>query len=115
MEGEEQVTSSRMEANEASPRREANETSSRREANEASSRREANETSFVDGVLDDLLPDDLDWRALVCSYPVPALVLSGLGGFLLGSRHGNEIIRALSRFASREVDRNISTFLGDDA
>ncbi len=73
------------------------------------------EDSFADGVLNDVLPDDLDWRRLVCSYPVPALVLSGLGGFFLGSRHGTEILSALSNFAAREVDRNISSFLGDEA
>ncbi len=70
--------------------------------------------SFADGVLDNLLPEDVDWRRLVRSYPLPALVLSGLGGFFLGSRHGREILSALSGFATREVDRNISTLLGDD-
>jgi hypothetical protein len=74
---------------------------------------EAND-SFADGIVDELLPDDLDWRELVCSYPIPVLVLSALGGFLLGSRHGNEILSAFSSFATREVDRNISSLLGDD-
>ena len=69
--------------------------------------------SFADGILDDLLPDDLNWRRLVCSYPIPILVLSGLGGFFLGSRHGREILSALTSFATREVDRNLSSFLGD--
>ncbi len=69
--------------------------------------------SYADGILDDLLPDDLDWRRLVRSYPIPVLVLSGLGGFFLGSRHGSEILSALSSFATSEVDRNISSFLGD--
>ncbi len=71
--------------------------------------------SFADGILDDLLPEDLDWRHLVRSYPILVLVISGLGGFLLGSRHGAEIVSAVSSFATREVDRNISSFLGDDA
>ena len=70
--------------------------------------------SFADGIVDELLPDDLDWRDLVTSYPVPALVLAGLGGFLLGSRHGEQILSAFSSFARREVDRNISSLLGDD-
>ena len=72
-------------------------------------------TPFADGILDDLLPDDLDWRRLVRSHPIPTLVVSGLGGFFLGSRHGSEILSALSSFATREVDRNISSFLGDSA
>lgn len=71
--------------------------------------------SFVDGILDDVLPDELDWRDLARSYPLPILLLSGLGGFFLGSRHGHEIVSALSNFATREVDRNISSFMGGDA
>ena len=75
---------------------------------------EGEEGSFADDILDELLPDDLDWRRQVRRYPIPALVISGLAGFFLGSRHGAEIISALSSFATREVDRNISNFLGDD-
>ena len=77
--------------------------------------REDEESSFADGILDELLPDDLDWRRQVRRYPLPALVIAGLAGFFLGSRHGAEILQALSGFATREVDRNISSFLGDDA
>ena len=72
-------------------------------------------SSMADQVLDDLLPDNLDWRTLVCSYPFAALVISGLGGFFLGSRHGSAILDAVSSFATREVDRNVSSFLGRDA
>ncbi len=84
-------------------------------ASGTSLREEDGEVSFVDGMLDDLLPEDLDWRGQVRRYPMSALVISGLAGFFLGSRHGAEIISALSNFATREVDRNISSFLGDDA
>lgn len=73
------------------------------------------EVPFADGILDELLPEDLDWRRQVRRYPIPALVISGLAGFFLGSRHGAEILSALSNFATGEVDRNISSFLGDDA
>lgn len=69
--------------------------------------------SYADEVLDDVLPEELDWRHMVRSYPLPVLFLSGIGGFFLGSRHGNEIISAMSNFASREIDRNISKFRGD--
>ncbi len=71
-------------------------------------------TSVADEMLDDLLPETLDWRELVCSYPAPALILSGAAGFFLGRRHGTAILEALSDFASREVDRNVSALLGDD-
>lgn len=76
---------------------------------------ESEESSFADGILDELLPEDLDWRTQVRRYPLPALVISGLAGFFLGSRHGAEILSALTDFATHEVDRNISSLLGDDA
>ena len=71
-------------------------------------------TSFADELLDDLLPENLDWRHLVRSHPLPALIVSGAAGFLLGRRHGTAILAALSDFAAREVDRNVSALLGDD-
>ncbi len=66
--------------------------------------------SYADGILDEILPEDLDWRHLVRSYPLPVLFLAGLAGFFLGSRHGNEIRSALFNYVNREVDRNISRF-----
>ena len=71
-------------------------------------------TPFADELIDDLLPEDLDWRGLVRSYPLSALVVSGTAGFFLGRRHGAAILAALSDFAAREVDRNVSALLGDD-
>lgn len=73
------------------------------------------EGSFADEVIDDLLPEGFDWRAMVCSYPVPALAISAACGYVLGRRHGTAILEALGDFASSEVDRNISSFLGHDA
>lgn len=70
--------------------------------------------SLADELLDELLPEGLDWRRLVRNYPIPALIVSGLGGLLLGRSHGTAIVEALSGFASREVDRTVSAFLGDD-
>ena len=70
--------------------------------------------SMADDILDELMPEGLDWRDKVVAYPLTALVLSGLGGFVLGRRHGGAILEALSNFAASEVDRNISNFLGDD-
>jgi len=69
---------------------------------------------LADELLDDLLPESLDWRQLVCSYPIPALIVSGLGGFFLGRRHGADILDALSSFAAHEVDKNVSALFGGD-
>jgi hypothetical protein len=71
--------------------------------------------SRADRIVDDLLPEDFDWREIVRDYPLPALAVAAVGGFLLGRRHGVELLRALQRFADREVTQNLRTLLGDDA
>ncbi|MEM7354820.1 MAG: hypothetical protein AAF657_28685 [Acidobacteriota bacterium] len=71
-------------------------------------------SSLADELLDDVLPEGLDWRGMVVSYPVAALALSVAGGYLLGRRHGTAILDALSRFAADEVDRNVSALIGRD-
>jgi hypothetical protein len=66
----------------------------------------------VEGILDELLPEELEWERLVRSYPVPALALAAAGGFYLGLRHGSEILSALSGFLAAEVSRNVGELLG---
>jgi hypothetical protein len=67
--------------------------------------------SFVDDLIDDLVPGELDWQRLVTTYPLPALAVVALGGFYLGLRHGAEILSALSGYAASEVSRNVSHLL----
>jgi hypothetical protein len=57
------------------------------------------------------VPEGLDWERLVVTYPIPALLLAALGGFLLGRRHGPEILAAVSGFAAAEVSRNVERLL----
>lgn len=71
--------------------------------------------SVVDELIDELVPEGLDWERLVVTYPIPALLIAALGGFLLGRRHGPEIIAAMSGFAAAEVSRNVEQFLGREA
>jgi len=66
----------------------------------------------VDHVLDEILPEGLEWERLVRSYPIPAVLIAALGGFFLGRRHGPAIISALSTFAAAEVTKNVSEVLG---
>jgi hypothetical protein len=63
--------------------------------------------SVVEELIDELVPEGLDWERLVVTYPIPALLLAAVGGFLLGRRHGSEIIAAVSGFAAAEVSRNV--------
>lgn len=69
--------------------------------------------SFADRILDDLLPEDVDWRSLVRSYPVPVLSLAALGGFLLARKQGMALLGALSGFVADEVSEQIAGFRGD--
>ncbi len=71
--------------------------------------------SMADQFVDDLLPEDFDWRELVRDYPLPAVTVAVIAGFLLGQRHGAELLSALQRFADREVSHNLRTLLGDDS
>ena len=70
--------------------------------------------SIVDELIDDLVPEGLDWERLVVTYPIPALLLAAVGGFFLGRRHGREILAAVSSFAAAEVSRNVTHFIGQD-
>jgi hypothetical protein len=68
--------------------------------------------SVVDELIDEIVPEGLDWERLVVNYPIPALLLAALGGFLLGRRHGPQILAAVSGFAAAEVSRNVEQLLG---
>jgi hypothetical protein len=70
--------------------------------------------SIVDEIIDEIVPEGLDWERMVVRYPIPALVLAAIGGFLLGRRHGSEILSAVSGYAAAEVSRNVSQVLGQE-
>ncbi|HEY0782914.1 MAG TPA: hypothetical protein VGE98_10690 [Thermoanaerobaculia bacterium] len=66
----------------------------------------------VRDLVDELLPDGVDWERMVRTYPVPALAVAALGGFLLGRLHGPAIIAAISSFAAAEVSKNVGDLIG---
>jgi hypothetical protein len=68
--------------------------------------------STADDLLDEILPEGLEWDRLVRTYPIPAVLLAALGGFLLGRSHGPAILAAVSGFAAAEVSKNVSEVLG---
>jgi hypothetical protein len=63
-------------------------------------------------LLDELLPEELDWQRLVREYPLTSLSLAAVGGFLLGRSRGRTIVVALSAFAADSLAENVNTFLG---
>jgi hypothetical protein len=66
----------------------------------------------VEAILNELLPEELEWERLVRTYPVPAVALAAIGGFVIGLRHGPEILTAVSGFLAAEVSRNVSELIG---
>ncbi len=69
--------------------------------------------SAADQVVDELLPEELDWSDLVMRYPKSSVALAALGGFLLGRSRGSEIVEALSAFAVDRVTDGVNQYLGE--
>lgn len=74
----------------------------------------AGERSAPDRLVDELVPESVDWERLVRRYPLPALLLAAAGGFLLGRSRGSEIVAALSAFAGRRVTESVNALLGEE-
>lgn len=66
--------------------------------------------SFADELVDDLLPDEFDWRRVVRRYPIPALAVAALGGYLLARSRGPELLAALGDAASDQVAERLGAF-----
>lgn len=66
----------------------------------------------VEEILDEILPESLEWERLVRTYPVPALAVAAAGGFYLGLRHGTAILAAVSSYVAAEISRNVGEILG---
>ena len=70
--------------------------------------------SIVEELIDEIVPEGVDWQRLVVRYPIPSLLVAAVGGFFLGRRHGPEIVGALSAFAAGEVSRNVGQLFDQD-
>lgn len=64
-------------------------------------------------LVDEALPPGLDWEYLVRTYPVAALSLAAVGGFMLGWKRGTSVMAALSAFAARELSEHVNELLGE--
>lgn len=68
---------------------------------------------LADRLLDELLPEQLGWRRLVARYPLPSLLLAGVGGYLLARHRGEALLAAVGATASESVTRTLEGFLDD--
>lgn len=72
------------------------------------------DSSPANDVVDELMPAQLDWQDLVRRYPLAALGLATLGGYVLGRHRGREILEAFSLFAADSVSEQVNSLLGKD-
>ena len=42
--------------------------------------------SIVEELIDEIVPEGVDWQRLVVRYPIPSLLVAAVGGFFLGRR-----------------------------
>jgi hypothetical protein len=71
-------------------------------------------SSTIDNLLDEVLPEELEWERMVRSYPLPALAVAAVGGFLLGISHGKAIASAVTGYLGAQVSQSVSQALGRD-
>jgi hypothetical protein len=69
--------------------------------------------SVADELIDDLLPPELDWRALVRRHPIPALLVAAAGGYLLARARGPKLVDALTQLAALEVGSRVTARIAD--
>lgn len=65
-------------------------------------------------LVDEALPEQFDWERLVRDYPVPALLLAAVGGFVLARSRGSAVLAALGSFAASQVADEVHRVLGED-
>ncbi len=68
--------------------------------------------SLADEILDEILPEEIDWRQLVWSYPKSSLALAALGGYLLGRSRGRKLVSSASQYVGDTVSDGFNEFFG---
>jgi hypothetical protein len=65
-------------------------------------------------VIDEVMPEGVDWERLVRAYPLSALAAAAAAGVWLGYRHGRALVAALGAFASRQAAHGVREALGEE-
>jgi hypothetical protein len=77
------------------------------------SRRSAGPDGDVaDELLDELLPESLDWRHLVRKYPHAALAVAAAAGFWMARRKGDLVLTAVGSYLAAQLGDAVAG-LGD--
>ena len=67
-----------------------------------------------DEIMDEILPAELEWQRLVRRYPIAAITIAAIGGYVLGRNRGEEILAALTNHAADLVSLQVNSALGRD-
>ncbi len=70
------------------------------------------DASLLDQLVDEVLPVDLDWRGIVRRHPLFAIGAAAGLGYLLGSRHGREMLDDLLDGAVAGLSEGVDSFVG---
>jgi hypothetical protein len=70
--------------------------------------------SLADELLDELLPEELDWQDLVRRYPRSCLLAAGAAGVWLGYRRGRTLLGTFGALAAGRLAGTVGEILGGD-
>lgn len=70
---------------------------------------------WAEELIDELLPEELEWRRLTRRYPSAAVGFAAASGFALAWARGPALVGALSGMVTSRIARNVESVLADAA
>ena len=71
-------------------------------------------TSLADEIIDEFVPQEMDWRSIVGSYPKLSVTVVAAAGFWLGRTRGRAILAGVTGMVAETVNESINEFFGRD-
>lgn len=68
------------------------------------------EGDVVDELIDELLPESLDWRQLVQRYPLASAAVAAAAGFWVGRTKGALVMAALTSYVAAQFGEAVLDF-----
>ncbi len=65
----------------------------------------------AESLINELLPEELEWQTWVRRYPKTALSLAALGGYLIGRSRGDEIVSSVTTRAADTLTENLNQLI----
>ncbi len=59
-----------------------------------------------------MLPNEIDWRQFVVSYPKASLLTAAAGGYFLGRLHGRRLVERASGLAADTIAESLDALAG---